>query len=66
MSIWIEIRNDFEDEGVTHIDGWLSKDDNEEGTTIARVYTDTKSVEYIDQRARTDSYAQEMIKEVIF
>ena len=64
MSIWGEIRNDFEDDdGIVYIDAWLTDDDNEEGKVIAKVNTETKTVEYLDDRAKTDSYAQELIKE---
>ena len=61
---WSEIRNDFEDEGIINIDAWNSPDDNEEGTVIAKIHPDGK-VEYIDDRARKDQYAQEMIIEAV-
>jgi hypothetical protein len=65
-SIWGEIRNDFEDdEGIVHIDAWLTDDDMEGGTVIAKVNTQTKEVEYLDDRAKTDPYAQEMIQDVL-
>ena len=65
QSIWGEIRNDFEDKGIVHIDAFLTDDDNEEGKVIAKVNVRTKEVEYIDDRARTDPYAQEMIQELL-
>ena len=65
MSIWGEIRNDFEDGNITSIDAWMTADDNEEGKVIARVNTDTKEVEYLDDRAKTDSLAQELIQELL-
>jgi hypothetical protein len=66
QSIWGEIRNDFEDdEGIVHIDAWLTDDDMEGGTVIAKVNTQTKEVEYIDKRAKTDPYAQELIQELL-
>jgi hypothetical protein len=67
MSIWSEIRNDFldEDEGKFYIDAYLTDDDNEEGKVIAKVNINTLEVEYLDDRARTDSYAQEMINEIL-
>jgi len=65
MSYWGEIRNDFiDDDGVAHIDAFLTADDNEEGKVIAKVNTLTGTVEYLDARAETDEYAQEMIKDV--
>lgn len=65
MSIWGEIRNDFiDDDGIAHIDAFLTADDNEEGKVIAKVNTLTGTIEYLDARAETDDYAQEMIKDV--
>ena len=63
-NIWSEIRNDFEMEGVIPIDAWLTPNDNENGTVIAKVHPDGK-VEYVDDRARKDRYAQEMIIESV-
>jgi hypothetical protein len=67
MSKWAEIRNDFvcEDSHKIYIDAWLTEDDNEEGIVIARIDMDTKNIEYFDDEARTDDYAQEVIKETI-
>lgn len=65
MSIWSEIRNDFIDNGIVHIDAWISADDNEEGKVIAKINIDTKIIQYIDDRAKTDCYAQEIINEII-
>lgn len=64
--IWSEIRNDYfdEDERCTYIDAWTTPNDNEEGVVIAKVYEDGV-VEYIDDRARKDRYAQEVIKETV-
>lgn len=64
-SIWSELRNDFEDEGIVSIDAWITGDDNEGGEVIAKVDVRTKAVEYLDDRAKTDSYAQEMIAETL-
>lgn len=67
MSKWAEIRNDFvcEDSHKVYIDAWLTEDDSEEGAVIARIDMDTKNIEYFDDDAKTDSYAQEIIKEAI-
>lgn len=67
MSIWSEIRNDFmdEDEGKFYIDAFLTPDDNEEGKVIAKVNVNTLEVEYLDDRAKTDAYALEMIAEIL-
>jgi hypothetical protein len=64
-SPWSEIHNDFEDEGIIHIDAWTTADDNEGGSVIAKINTQTKEVQYVDERAKTDSFAQEAIKEVL-
>ena len=57
--IWSEIRDNYEDEGVLYIDGWLSDEDN--GSTIAIIKLDTKEVIYYDERAKHDKNAQEVI-----
>ncbi|MBN2853473.1 MAG: hypothetical protein JXQ23_12125, partial [Clostridia bacterium] len=60
------IRNDFEDDNqIVHIDAWLTDDDNEEGKVIAKVNVQTKEVEYLNDRAKTNAYAQEMIQELL-
>jgi hypothetical protein len=61
VSIWSEIRNGFEEEDIVHIDAWLTDNGNEGGKVIAKVNVRTQEVEYLDDRARIDSYAQEMI-----
>ena len=67
MSKWAEIRNDFvcEDSRKIYIDAWLTEDDNEEGVVLARIDMDTKNIEYFDDDARTDDYAQEVINETL-
>lgn len=62
-----EIRNDYanEDDRYISIDAWLTDDDSEEGTVIARVNMDTYVVEYIDPNASYDPYAQKIIQETI-
>jgi hypothetical protein len=69
-SIWSEIRSCFVDkgvnaDGVTYIDAYLTGDDNEEGQVIAKVNMKTGIVEYLDDRAKMDVYAIEVIQEVI-
>jgi len=62
-SIWSEIRDSFEDEGILHIDAWTSDDENDEdGKTIAMINLSNGEVEYLDERARTDINAQEIIQ----
>ena len=62
-NIWSQINSDHEDEGEIHIDGYLTDDDNEEGTVIAKVRMIDNEVTYYDERAKTDKYAQEVITE---
>lgn len=68
MSKYGEIRNDYFcdiDETNVYIDAWFTADDNEEGVVIAKVNYRTKEIEYLDEDARTDEYAQEVIKETL-
>ena len=67
MSKYGEIRNDFcnEEEQKVYIDAWFSENDNEEGIVIAKVNYKTKEIEYLDNDAKTDEYAQEKIKETL-
>ena len=67
MSKYAEIRNDYinEEENTVYIDAWLTGDDNEEGTVIAKVNLDTLAVEYLDEDAKTDDYAQEVIEDTL-
>lgn len=66
-SKWSDIRDEYfdEDEGVQYIDAWLTDNADEEGTVIAKIHFDTKEVEYLDDDARYDYYAQEVINEVL-
>lgn len=41
------------------------KNPNEEGSVIAKIDLTTYEVEYLDERAKRDPYAQEMIRETI-
>ena len=67
MSKWTEISCDFYDneEEKWFVDAWLTDDDNEEGTVIAKIDLGNKTVEYLDVDARYDEYAQEVIKEML-
>lgn len=65
MSIWSQINNEFEHEFELHIDAWETDDDNESGKVIAKINTQTKEVTYIDERAKSDEYAQTIINESI-
>lgn len=61
-----EVRYDFMD-GIepVSIDAWFTSDDNEEGHVIARINQKTKHVEYVDNDASYDPYAQEIIHTAI-
>jgi len=65
-SIWNEIRTNYtEDEtNITYVDAWLSDDDDENGTSIATI-DDKGNVTYIDERAKSDKYAQEEIQAAV-
>lgn len=63
-SIWSEIHFDYVDNDIMHVDAWINKDVDEEGKTIAKIHPN-KNVEYLDERAKTDAYAQEIIKALL-
>lgn len=67
MSKWSDIRCDFfdEEEKKYFVDAWRTDDDNEEGTVIAKLDLADGTVEYLDEDAKTDEYAHEVIKEII-
>jgi len=64
-SPWVDIRNNFQDGDIIYIDAWTTESDDEGGKVIAKVNVQTKEVEYLDERAKTDSYAQTSIQEVL-
>ena len=66
MSKWAEIRcNHNNGEGFWCVDAWKTSNDNEEGEVIAVIDETSKNVYYLEPLARTDQYAQEVIKETI-
>ena len=67
MSKYAEVRSDFydEEEEKQFVDAWMNDDDNKEGTVIAKIDLATGEIEYLDEDARTDEYAQEVISEVL-
>ena len=60
-----EIRTNYNDETHIYVDAWFTTNDNEEGTIIAKINMTDKSVIYLDDDAKTDPYAQEIIKTLI-
>lgn len=65
--IWKEIRAEYEEDGVVFVDAWKTEDDNEQGTVIAKIFKEGESarITYLDERAKLDIYAQEVINEAI-
>jgi hypothetical protein len=66
QNIWSEVKADHTDEetGITSVDAFLTEDENEGGNVIATI-DDFGNVTYLDERAKTDEYAQEIIQEKI-
>lgn len=67
MSKWAEIRNDYcnEEDGKIYIDAWKTCNSNEEGKVIAKVDYKTKEIQYLNEAAKMDDYAQEVIAETL-
>jgi N-methylhydantoinase B/oxoprolinase/acetone carboxylase alpha subunit len=63
-NIWAEIKADHRDEetGITYVDAWITGNDDEEGKVIATI-DDYGNATYVDERAKSDKYAQEVIQE---
>lgn len=66
-SKYSEIRTNYmeEETQTIYVDAWMTSDDNEEGSVIAKIKCQTKKVEYLDPDAITDIYAQEQIQAVL-
>ena len=64
MSKWREVRCDFfnKEEEKYYVDAWKTGNCNGEGKVIAKVSVDGM-VEYFDEAAKNDEYAQEVIRE---
>ena len=67
MSKWADIRCDFfnEEEEKYYVDAWKTGNDNEEGKVIAKIDLANETVEYLDDDAKTDEYAQAVINEFL-
>ncbi len=65
-SKWKEIKADFFDdvEEKHHVDAWVTANVNEGGKVIAKI-DKFGNVEYIDETAKTDTYAKMIIEEVV-
>lgn len=64
-SVWTAINSDYEDDNFIYLDAYKTYNDNEEGKVIAKIDKNTEEVIYLDKRAKTDSYAQEEIENII-
>lgn len=78
-SYWKEIKNDYRDESlcsefekgiktIVYVDAWKKDGDSEEGEVIAKIVVTNDNkifVIYINNVARVDKYAQEIIKETM-
>lgn len=67
MSKWKYIRCDFfnEEEEKYMVEAWKAGDTSEHGAVIAKLDLAAETVEYIDEDAKTDEYAQAVIKEML-
>ena len=67
MSKWKDIRRDFfnEEEEKYMVEAWKAGDTSEHGAVIAKLDLAAETVEYIDEDAKTDEYAQAVIKEML-
>jgi hypothetical protein len=57
-----ELRSDFTDESLIHIDAWFTGNDDEVGVTLATVNEITKEVIILDERYTNDEILTEQIK----
>lgn len=48
-----------------NIDAWRTTNSNEEGKVIAKINLSNSEVEYVDEKAKTDAYAQTVIRRVL-
>lgn len=64
---WTEIITRFTDEseGILYVDGYMTDDQDEEGTVIAKININTYEVIYVDVDAQTDTYVQQEIEDAI-
>ena len=64
--IWVDIKADtMAANGFIYIDAWITKEIPNSGKSIAKINAETKEVIYLDKRAKTNSLAQEVIKETL-
>ncbi len=64
-NIWKEVSSDINHNGnIIDITAFLTDEDKEQGKVIAKVDVSSFEVEYLDKRAKTDRYAQDIINEI--
>ena len=63
-SYWAEIKCDYfdEEEQAWIVDSWKTKKEGEESLAVAKIAKDG-TVTYLDERAKTDAYVQDVIRE---
>lgn len=62
-SYWAEIQCDYfdEEDQVWVVDAWKTEKEDEEGIAVAKITKDG-TVTYLDERAKTDAYVQDVIR----
>lgn len=53
------------EKNIMYIDAWRTTSSNEEGKVIAKINLSNSEVEYVDEKAKTDAYAQTVIRRVL-
>ena len=63
-SYWAEIQCDYldEEEQAWIVDSWKTKKEDEESLAVAKIANDG-TITYLDERAKTDAYVQDVIRE---
>lgn len=55
----------YKEDTILYIDAWRTTNSNEEGKVIAKINLSNSEVEYVDEKAKTDAYAQTVIRSVL-
>lgn len=62
---YTEVRSNFMDNNEIYIDAWKTDDDNEEGSTVARIDTEYGHLIWVNPQARFSRQVQEVVDEVL-
>jgi len=62
-NVWSEIKVTEFDDDIICVDGYISEDENEQGSVIAQINVNTKQIAYFNEKAKYNKYAQEIIRE---